>query len=124
MEGVKPHPFVLAALLATLAVWPSAAFGFGAEGTSRPRLSLADEAPLVVAGRGFKARERVRVVASVARGAYRKTVLASRRGRFTVRFASADASCGPVYVAAYGRDGSRASFRRPGIPPPCGPDPG
>lgn len=122
MEGVKPRWFLLP-VLATIAIWTAAASGFGTEGAGRPSVSLVDEAPLVVAGRGFKAGERVKVVVSVARGEYRKMVSASSRGRFTVRFASADASCGPVYVAAVGKEGSRASLRRRGIPGPCGTDP-
>ena len=123
-KRVKPPRFVVAAVIAALGTWVAVVAAFPAESTRRPSLALADEAPLVVAGRGFKAGERVRVVASPARGRYRKTVSVNSRGRFTVRFASADASCGPLFVAAVGTEGSRASWRRVGIPPPCGADPG
>jgi hypothetical protein len=124
MEGVKLHRFLFATVLVSLALWPAAASGFGTGSAGKPRISLVDETPLVLAGRGFKARERVRVVASAERGQYRKTVSVSRQGRFTVRFASVDASCGMLFVRAVGGEGSRASWRRPGIPPPCGADPG
>ena len=123
MASVNSYRFLFA-VLAAVAVSPSAAAGLGTEGAARPHLTLADESPLVVTGRGFRAGERVRVVASAARGRYRKTVSVSSRGRFTVRFASTDASCGPLLVTALGAEGNRASWRRVGIPPPCGADPG
>jgi hypothetical protein len=123
MEGVKLHRFLFPTVLVLLALWPAAASGFGTASASKPRVSLVDETPLVVAGRGFKARERVRVVASTARGRYRKTVSVSRQGRFSVRFASVEASCGLLFVSAVGDEGSRATWRRQGIPPPCGADP-
>jgi hypothetical protein len=107
-----------------LAMWPAAASGSEAETAAKARVSLVNDAPLVVAGRGFKADERVRVAASTARGQYRKTTAVTRLGRFSVRFASVDASCGPLFVAVTGTQGTRATWRRPGIPPPCGADPG
>lgn len=123
MEGVKPHRLLCTTGLVLLAMWPAAASGSGTADAGKPRVSLVDDAPLVVAGRGFRARERVRVVASAARGHYRKMVSVSRQGRFTVRFASVEASCGPLHIRAVGTEGSRATWRRPGIPPPCGADP-
>jgi hypothetical protein len=123
MESVKPLRFLSAAALATLGIWAAAPAALPTDTARKPSLSLAAETPLVVAGRGFKARERVTVVASVMQGEFRKRVSAGARGRFTARFHSADASCGPMYVRAVGGQGSRAFLRRPGIPPPCGADP-
>jgi hypothetical protein len=122
VEAVKPHRLLFPTALVLLATWPAAASGVGTGVTGKPSVSLVDEAPLVVAGRGFKAKERVRIVASTARGQYRKTVSVSRLGRFSVRFASVDASCGPLFVSAVGTRGTSASWRRVGIPPPCGAD--
>src|SRR5918999_316468 len=79
MASVNSYRF-LVAVLAAVAVSPSAAAGLGTEGAARPHLTLADESPLVVTGRGFRAGERVRVVAYAARGRYRKTVSVSSRG--------------------------------------------
>jgi hypothetical protein len=123
MQGVKPRRLLVAAVLAAVGIWAAAAATVDAgNAAAKPRLLLASEAPLTVKGRGFKAGERVRVVASTARGRYRKVVSVSRRGLFNVRFGSVDASCGPLFVAAVGTEGTRATWRRPGIPPPCGAD--
>jgi hypothetical protein len=125
MQGVKPRRFLGAAVVAMVGIWVAAAAPFPADSAAKPSLSLASETPLVVAGRGFKAGERVTVVASLTQqGEFRKRIAAGSSGRFRVRFRSADASCGPVYVAAVGRQGSRAALRRRGVPGPCGIDPG
>jgi hypothetical protein len=124
MQGVKPRRFLVAAVVATVGIWVAAAAPFPADSAAKPSLSLASETPLVIAGRGFKAGERVTVVASLTQGEFRKRIAAGSSGRFRVRFRSADASCGPLYVAAVGRQGSRASLRRRGVPGPCGIDPG
>ena len=123
MQGVKRPWFFLAAVLAVLGTGLAATAALPVQSTGRPTLALASETPLVVAGRGFKAGERVTVVASVVQGKFRKKVSAGTGGRFKARFAAADASCGPIYIAAIGREGSRASLRRRGIPGPCGTDP-
>jgi hypothetical protein len=90
------------------------------DATSKPTLRMVSESPFVVAGRGFKAGERVKVVAAAGDGELRKTLFASSRGRFTARFAT---NCRPVFITAVGRKGSRATLRIRGIPPPCGVDP-
>jgi hypothetical protein len=113
----------LAAVGAVLVAWIATTAALPAESKTKPTVALAAETPLVVAGRGFKAGERVTVVAKVARGAFRKKVSAGTGGRFKARFAAADASCSPLYVTAVGRQGSRASLRRIRVPPPCGADP-
>jgi hypothetical protein len=123
MQGVKPHRFLAATVVATLGIWVAAAAASPAGSGGKPSLSLASETPLVVTGRGFKAGERVTVVASLTQGQFRKKVSAGSGGRFKARFGSVDASCGPAYVSAVGRQGSRASLRRRGIPGPCGADP-
>ena len=122
-QRVKLPWFFLAAVLAMLGTGLAATAALPVQSTGRPTLALASETPLVVAGRGFKAGERVTVVAKVARGAFRKKVSAGTGGRFKARFAAADASCSPWSVTAVGGQGSRASLRRIRVPPPCGADP-
>jgi hypothetical protein len=75
--------------------------------TTRPgraTLSLKSLRPLIVAGRGFKAGELVRLT-----GADTKRVMASRTGSFSVRLAYRD-PCGGLTIAAVGSKGSRAGF--------------
>jgi hypothetical protein len=114
------------AAFAGLALVGSAAFAStlrSSESASKPVLSVTSGSPLEVAGRGFEAGERVTVVASVSQGQFRKTLSANRRGRFTARFSAPFTGCRPAYVVAVGREGSRASLRIRGVPPPCGIDP-
>lgn len=70
----------------------------------RAALEVTNVEPLSVAGRGFKVSERVRVSADSSR----KSLRASARGRFLVRFADVD-PCNSVVVTAVGSKGSRAS---------------
>jgi hypothetical protein len=91
--------------------------------TAKPALSVAPGSPLGVAGRGFKAGERVTVTATLSARRLRKAVVANRRGRFTARFSASAVECGPLYLAAVGAKGSRAAVRVRGVPPPCGIDP-
>lgn len=72
--------------------------------TGRASLRIVGIDPVTVAGRGFKAKERVRVSAD----GRRKTVTASARGGFKVVFPEAIACNGFVAVAR-GSAGSRAS---------------
>ncbi|MGZ8795329.1 MAG: hypothetical protein ACXW0F_11910 [Gaiellaceae bacterium] len=59
--------------------------------------------PLVISGRGFKAREHVLVT-----GAGRKSVTATRAGRFTVRMGSP--RCAGFTIVARGSAGSRGTL--------------
>lgn len=70
----------------------------------RAVLTVAHAQPLTVLGRGFKARERVRISADRRR----KVISATARGRFVVRFVELD-PCNTVTVTAVGESGSRAS---------------
>jgi hypothetical protein len=121
MRNVKLGWALVAALSAALASSATIAAAVrSTDATSKPTLRMVSESPFVVAGRGFKAGERVKVVAAAVNGKLRKTLSASSRGRFTATFAT---SCGPFFVTAVGREGSRAALRIRGIPPPCGIDP-
>jgi hypothetical protein len=92
-------------------------------GTSRARatIALADDSPVVVAGRGFARAERVTLRTTVNGRRFTRIVVAGRYGRFTARVANVDAECSPFAVSAVGERGSRAALRRIKIPPPCGP---
>ncbi len=89
-------------------------------GLGRAVIKLASKAPVTVSGHGFRSHERVAVTVYGVGGPFTKSVSADARGTFTARFARADASCSPVSATAAGSRGSRASFKRVGIPPPCG----
>lgn len=119
---VKLRYAVAAAVLAAAAA--SAAFAgvlrSGESDVVRPTLTLAAEAPVVLAGRGFIPGEHVAVKVYGMGGPRSTSVTAGRRGGFTVRFLRADAACGPLRASAVGTRGSRASLRRHTIPPACG----
>ena len=67
--------------------------------------------PFVVRGTGFKAREKVKVVAQ-AEGRRVKTVVASANGVFTVRFSGISVQrCAGYIVRATGSKGSYAYLR-------------
>ena len=74
-----------------------------------PAVSVTSMHPVTVVGRGFLAGERVRVVLYTKRIAAR-TVVASRTGRFVVRYPIALGDCTGVRVVAKGNRGSRASY--------------
>jgi hypothetical protein len=76
-----------------------------AETSANPRLTIVSTSPLTAHGRGFRASERVKLIAT-GQGVESKTVKASARGGFTARFRmSPDAA---VAVQAIGSRGSRA----------------
>lgn len=100
------------------------AAGLAPDGSTarKPTLRLASGTPLVVVGRGFRSAERVTVTASTGSQTVRRSLTADTAGRFTARFKTGTA-CGPIYVLAVGRRGSRAVVRQRMIPVPCGIDP-
>jgi hypothetical protein len=71
--------------------------------------------PITVKGAGFKVGERVKVVVR-SPAVHRKTVTASRRGRFTAIFRTAAGKCTAIHVLATGNKGSRAAAY---VPPRC-----
>jgi hypothetical protein len=90
----------------------SAADGAQAPIVIKPRLFVAELYPLTVKGVSFRPRERVRVtVDGGTKGA--KRVQATRRGKFTVRFAIQIPRCQTVTVRAVGGQGSRAVYQVP-----------
>ena len=109
------------AVLAVATLVASAVATPSTETKRRPVVALLNDAPVSVAGRGFARGERVTVRTAVSGRAFAKTVRATRAGRFTATFTEANAACQPFTVSAVGRLGSRATFRRIEIPPPCGP---
>jgi hypothetical protein len=94
----------LFAILALPALTLPAASATPASTTGRAAVEIVQISPLMVAGRGFKPKERIRVTAN----GRRKLVSADRRGRFDVAFPEANA-CNGVFVVALGSKGSRAS---------------
>jgi hypothetical protein len=78
----------------------------GAPSTGRASIMFTSLRPLTIAGRGFKAEERVSVRVS---GEGSKRVVASRRGAFVVRFPY-QGNCPSLSVIAVGSKGSRASL--------------
>jgi hypothetical protein len=92
-------------------------------GKRHPRISIVDQSPVVVVGRGFAARERVTVRAIHGQARLTKTVRATAAGSFRASLGDIDDStCSPVLsVAVVGAAGSRATAAQHiAIPPPCG----
>jgi hypothetical protein len=102
--------FLAVALLAALIAMP-----VGAATRSKASVTVTRVVPVTVKGAGFVAGERVKVVVRIPL-AYRKTVTAGRRGRFTAIFRVAAGKCVTIRVAATGNRGSRASTT---VPPSC-----
>jgi hypothetical protein len=103
-----------------LAVVLAAAFAGGAGAAAGPGVTITSVRPVTVAGRGFVARERVRVVVHTKRTQV-TNVVATARGRFVVRYPLAVGDCTAVRVLARGNRGSRASYS---VTPTCAPLPG
>jgi hypothetical protein len=82
---------------------------------THPTINVTRVIPITVTGAGFKVAERVRVVVR-SPAIHRKTVTASRRGRFTVIFRSAAGKCASIHALAIGNKGSRATAY---VPPSC-----
>jgi hypothetical protein len=82
---------------------------------AHPTINVTRVIPITVTGAGFKAAERVLVVVR-SPAIHRKTVTATRRGRFTVTFRSAAGKCASIHVLATGNKGSRATAY---VPPSC-----
>jgi hypothetical protein len=87
------------------------AFSGTRSSSARPAVRVADFSPFVVRGAGFRADERVTVVAQV-QGRHVKAALSGARGGFTVRFAAVSIrGCAGYLVRATGSKGSRAYLR-------------
>lgn len=89
-----------------------------------PFVAVANEAPVVITGRGFAARERIRLRLAIGSRVFAKGVRATAAGTFRAAFSETDAQCQPYSITAVGGFGSRATqTRRFNIPPPCGVEP-
>jgi len=87
-----------------------------AQARNTASLRLVHTQPIVVAGAGFHARERVRVTL-VAQGSHAQVVTATRSGSFTVSFSGVPVDrCTGFQVFAVGQRGSRAEVKRPPLP--------
>jgi hypothetical protein len=115
----------LAALVAVAAVVAAAALALpgrrdgDASAARAASMRLVDFTPVTVRGRGFGARERVKVVVSFGAGRTRWVgrARASRSGRFTATVPAARLSrCSGFVIRAIGDAGSRAAIRRPQRP--------
>ncbi|MGN6429887.1 MAG: hypothetical protein ACTHNB_04025 [Gaiellaceae bacterium] len=101
--------FLLTAILAAVVAAP------GGLASTRATIHVTKVVPITVTGAGFKAGERVKIVVRTPT-IYRKTVTASRRGRFTAIFGRATGKCLSMRVLATGSKGSRATAY---VPPSC-----
>jgi hypothetical protein len=100
--------FLIGTVLAAVVVSP------GGVARTHPIVNVTRVIPITVQGSGFKAGERVKVVVRIS-VVLRKTVTATRRGRFTVTF-SRGSRCVAIHVVATGNKGSRATAY---VPPRC-----
>jgi hypothetical protein len=83
-------------------------------------LRLVKPMPLKVRGLGFRADERVRLVAKSGNFTSTKRLRASSNGSFAVAFRLGASHCSGLLVVATGNAGSRATLKRP-PPPECMP---
>jgi hypothetical protein len=75
---------------------------------ARARISIVDEAPLVVRGVGFKASERVTVTVTHAKALFRRVAVAGPAGVVIARWTRAlPTTCGSTTVTARGSMGTR-----------------
>jgi hypothetical protein len=106
---------LLLALIVTSSLVPGAAVA------NAPTLRIRAIAPLTVAGSRFVVRERVTLTLRVAgRRVARRAVTAGSRGAFRAGFSTlvaVDPCRGSIVISAVGAAGSRASARRPCLPP-------
>jgi hypothetical protein len=102
--------FLLAAILAAVAAAP------GGMARTHATIEVTRTIPITVKGTRFRAGERVKVVVR-SPAVHRKTVTASRRGRFTASFRSAAGKCASIHAIATGNKGSRATAY---VPSSCG----
>lgn len=106
-----------ACIAAIVAALPSAA-------ASKPSLRLVAGATIELAGRGFDARERVRVRVEVAGERSVRRTRATRSGSFRVAFPGLSFDpCSGMSAVATGRSGTRATLKRAPreCPPPLAP---
>jgi hypothetical protein len=105
------RPLAVAILVAL-----GAASGAGAQTeiapAGKPRLEIVRTVPLTIRGVGFRAGERVRILAT-GEGADTKWVTATAAGAFTLRLRVRVGRCIPLVVQAVGAAGSRAMIDRP-----------
>ena len=101
--------FLLAVVLAAVVAAP------GGLARTHPTIDVTRIIPITVKGTGFKAGERVKVVVR-SPAVHRKTVTASRRGRFTAAFRASTGKCSAIHALATGNKGSRATAY---VPPSC-----
>ena len=87
-----------------------------ASAAPRPTLLLASSRPVVVQGTGFRAHERIRVVASSAGEIWRRTVVATRKGSFSAVIGDMPLGRCGLGVRAMGSRGSIATLKRPPLP--------
>jgi len=112
------------AVLAILAFGPTAA-ALDTASVSKASLRLVDRSPARVAGIGFHARERVKLIFT-SDGVWQRAIRATRAGTFTAAFPDATIDrCIGVAVIARGQRGSLATLRvMPRACPPPGRTPG
>lgn len=108
---------VLLAIAVALVLGAACARGSDEGGAAT--LRIVSDQPFVVAGSGFVAHERVRLLVS-AQQSMTQTLRAGRLGRFRVALPMRGfPRCGGIVVQALGNRGSRATIDRPG--PDCAP---
>jgi hypothetical protein len=100
--------FLIGTVLAAVVAAP------GGVARTHPTIDVTRVIPITVQGAGFKAGERVKLVVR-SPAVFRKTVTATRRGRFTAAFRHGS-KCASIHVLATGNEGSRATAY---VPPSC-----
>lgn len=96
---------VILVLVATLVAFSAGASPEADAKAKRPSLKVTVVQPFTLAGRGFKARERIRISADASR----KSLRATATGGFVARLVAVD-PCNAFAIVAVGNRGSRASL--------------
>jgi hypothetical protein len=110
----------LAVLLAAAAAAATAVIALPSAAAAPESLRLVQRSPLVLSGRDFVARERVRVRVTTAGDRAVRRVRASRSGAFRLTFSGLDFDrCNGLSAVATGSQGSRATLKR--VPLECPP---
>jgi hypothetical protein len=119
MRPARATTFSALALLSVACGTQDALPGDTGESAARPELTIVSTSPLTARGRGFRPNERVKLVAT-GKGVESKTVKATGRGGFTVRFRLSPGGRDSAAVQAIGSRGSRAmvDITQPDVTPP------
>ena len=88
-----------------------------ASAATKPTLRLRSVDPITVAGSQFRAKERVRLVVTIASESWKRSAVATRAGTFEIVVGAMQLGrCAGLGIRATGSKGSTATLKRPPLP--------